>query len=30
LKYAAARGKKDDVIKNLQETSEYQKVRPLL
>jgi len=30
LKYAAARGKKDDVVKNLQETSEYMKVRSLL
>jgi len=30
LKYAAARGKKDDVIKSLQETSEYMKVRFLL
>ena len=30
LKYAAARGKKDDVINNLQETSEYMKVKGLL
>ena len=30
LKYAAARGRKDDVIKNLLETSEYMKVRSLL
>ena len=30
LKYAAARGKKDDVVKSLQETSEFIKVRSLL
>jgi len=30
LKYAAARGRKDDVVKNLQETSEYMKVKSLL
>ena len=30
IKYATARGKKDDVIKNLRETSEYDKVRFLL
>jgi hypothetical protein len=30
LKYASARGKKDDVVDYLQETSEYMKVRSLL
>jgi len=30
LKYAAARGKKEEVVSNLQETSEYMKVRHLL